>query len=89
MTPTIDRFPSDLSERILCCYVNGTSKIQIARITNIANWYFEQTIFPGQRFLFESVLEAELEVYESSETGKVICSRIPCNYLQVQEAGEE
>lgn len=75
--------PSEQSERILCFYANNTSQIQIVRIINIPNWEFERVIFPGQRLLFESVLEAQLQIY-TCITGKAIfLNEITCNYLSV------
>ncbi|ELS02223.1 protein of unknown function (DUF1830) [Xenococcus sp. PCC 7305] len=59
----------------LCCYVNRTDQIQIVRISNIDEWYFEKVIFPQQRLLFDALPEAELEVYSknSSETTRISC----------------
>ncbi|WP_137667402.1 DUF1830 domain-containing protein, partial [Sphaerospermopsis reniformis] len=41
MAQILDSLPPEQSGKILCCYVNATSKIQVARISNVANWYFE------------------------------------------------
>ena len=71
--------------RILCWYLNTTNKVQIARITNIPNWYFERTVFPGERLLFEALPEAQLEVCRSDETGAIVCERILCDRLRVEE----
>jgi hypothetical protein len=71
----------------MCWYINTTSKMQIARITNIPNWYFERTVFPGERFLFEALPEAQLEVCKTTDTGVVVCERIACDRLQVEEIG--
>ena len=59
----------------LCCYINRTDKIQIVRIVNIEQWYFEKVIFPQQRLLFDAPPEAELEVYadERDETTRIHC----------------
>ena len=43
-------------------------------------------MFPGERLLFEAQLEAELEVWRSAETGGIVCDRILCDRLQVEEA---
>jgi hypothetical protein len=85
MISTITEVISDPAMRILCWYINTSSKIQIARITNIPNWYFERTVFPGERLLFEALPEAELEVCRSVETGAIVCERILCARLQVEE----
>jgi hypothetical protein len=86
MTLTINSVNSDPAVKILCWYINITNKVEIARITNIPNWYFERTVFPGERLLFEAQPEAELEVLRSAETGVIVCDRILCDRLQVEEA---
>ncbi len=85
MTLTINSVNSDPSVKILCWYINVTNKVEIARITNIPNWYFERTVFPGERLLFEAQPEAELEVLRSAETDVIVCDRILCDRLQVEE----
>ncbi len=85
MNLTINSVNSDPSIKILCWYINITNKVEIARITNIPDWYFERTVFPGERLLFEAQLEAELEVWRSAETSGIVCDRILCDRLQVEE----
>ncbi len=85
MNLTINSVNSAPSVKILCWYINTTNKIQIARITSIPDWYFERTVFPGQRLLFEAQPQAELEVWMSTETGAIVCDRILCDRLQVDE----
>lgn len=85
MAQIFDPLPSDSSDRILCCYVNATSKIQIARITNIANWYFERVVFPGQRLMFEAVPEAQLEIHSGMMASAILSDRIPCDRLCIEE----
>jgi hypothetical protein len=63
MAQIIDPLPPDTQEPSLCSYVNATSKIQIARITNIPSWYFERVVFPGQRLVFEAMPHALLEIH--------------------------
>lgn len=71
------------SKPVLCCYVNASTHVEITRITNIPNWYFERVVFPGQRLIFEAPVEAKLEIH----TGTVICSIlseiIDCQKLQL------
>ncbi|WP_019508118.1 DUF1830 domain-containing protein [Pleurocapsa sp. PCC 7319] len=68
---------------VLCSYVNATAHIEVTRITNIPNWYFERVVFPGQRLIFEAPVTAKLEIH----TGTVICSIlseiIDCRELQL------
>jgi len=85
MNLTLNEVISERDTRILCWYLNNTSKVQIARITNIPNWYFERTVFPGERFLFEALPEAQLEVCRCAETGAIVCERILCDRLRVEE----
>ncbi|MBD2261226.1 DUF1830 domain-containing protein [Pseudanabaena sp. FACHB-2040] len=63
MTQILDSLPADCANGILCCYVNDTQQLKIARITNISNWYFERVVFPGEKLLFKALPEAQLEVY--------------------------
>ena len=85
MNLTLNQVIAEGHTRILCWYLNNTSKVQIARITNIPNWYFERTVFPGERFLFEALPEAQLEVCRSTEAGGIVCERILCDRLRVEE----
>ena len=85
MNLTLNQVISEGHTRILCWYLNNTSKVQIARITNIPNWYFERTVFPGERFLFEALPSAQLEVCRSADTGGIVCERILCDRLRVEE----
>lgn len=85
MTQLIDPLPFNHGNRIFCCYVNATSKIQVARVTNIPNWYFERVVFPGQRLLFESLSEAQLEIHTGMMASAILSDTIPCSRLQVTE----
>jgi hypothetical protein len=86
MTSAFTPFPSNLSGRILCYYVNSTTQVQRARIANIPNWLFERVIFPRQRLLFEAVPEGLLEIHTCSQQGESVFCRIPCLQLRVQES---
>lgn len=83
MTQIIDPLPSDNQKHILCCYVNATSQIQVARITNIANWYFERVVFPGQRLVFEALPQALLEIHSGMMASAILSDTIPCDRLVV------
>jgi len=69
----------------ICSYKNTHSQIQIARISNIPNWYFERVIFPGQVLLFEAFPEAELEIHTGTTVGSILSDKIPCSRLQVSD----
>ena len=83
MAQILDPLPNDQELALLCCYVNATSQIQIARITNIPNWHFERVVFPGQRLVFEAVSEAMLEIHTGMMASAILSDKIPCNRLQI------
>lgn len=86
MAQILDPLPPEQSGKSLCCYVNATSKIQVARISNISNWYFERVVFPGQRLVFEAPLEAQLEIHTGMMASAILSDTIPCNRLAIDEA---
>jgi Domain of unknown function (DUF1830) len=71
--------------RIFCCYANFSNQVQIARISEIANWYFERVVFPGQRLLFEAPSHAQLEIHTGSMASAIFSDTIACHSLRVQE----
>lgn len=73
------------NRRILCCYVNDTSKLQIIRIKNIPDFRWERVVFPGQRLMFEALSEAKLEISSS----EFVTLLLPCNKLRVTENSRE
>ena len=85
MAQILDPVPSDIDSKILCCYVNATSQIQIARIANIPNWYFERVVFPGQRLVFEAMRAAALEIHTGMMASAILSDKIPCDRLQINE----
>lgn len=89
MSQTLDPFPRDQNNSILCCYVNATSQIQIARITNIPNWYFERVVFPGQRLVFEAHENAVLEIHSGMMASAILSDTIPCIKLKLKNVEEE
>ncbi|MBE9222550.1 DUF1830 domain-containing protein [Cyanobacterium stanieri LEGE 03274] len=85
MAQILDAIPNDDNNKIMCCYVNATSQIQVARITNVANWYFERVVFPGQRLIFEALPEALLEIHSGMMASSILSDTIPCGTLSIQE----
>jgi hypothetical protein len=82
-----DPLPADLRDKtIVCSYVNATSKIQIARITNVPQWYFERVVFPGQNLIFEAIASALVEIHTGMMASSILSDTIPCVQLQVEEA---
>ncbi|MDP5016422.1 DUF1830 domain-containing protein [Anabaena sp. UHCC 0187] len=89
MAQILDPLPPEHSGKILCCYVNATSKIQVARISNIPNWYFERVVFPGQRLVFEVPPAAQMEIHTGMMASAIISDTIPCNRLVIHETSSE
>lgn len=75
----------DSSTALLCSYVNRTPQVQIARITNIENWYFERVVFPGQNLLFEAPQAAQLEIHTGMMASAILSDSIACVKLVVQD----
>lgn len=88
MAQILDPLPNDENKHILCCYVNATSQIQISRITNIPNWYFERVVFPGQRLVFEAEPHAILEIHSGMMASAILSDTIPCKRLALQPIDE-
>ncbi|MGB3494110.1 MAG: DUF1830 domain-containing protein [Elainellaceae cyanobacterium] len=88
MAQIIDSVPSSAPGPMLCCYVNATSKMQIARITNVQNWYFERVVFPGQRLIFEAVPTAQLEIHCGMMASAILSDTIPCDRLKIEDEDE-
>jgi hypothetical protein len=70
---------------ICCYYVNPTNQIQIIRITNIPNWYFEKVVFPKQRLIFQAFPEAILEINTGIMASAILSDKIQCHLLHVKE----
>ncbi|MEM1172095.1 MAG: DUF1830 domain-containing protein [Cyanobacteria bacterium P01_H01_bin.35] len=85
MAQILDPLPSESSNQILCCYVNATSQIQIAKISNVPNWDFERVVFPGQRLVFEAVVGACMEIHTGTVASSILSDTIPCDRLQINE----
>lgn len=85
MPQQVDLLPSAFEHQMLCCYVNASSQIEIARIANILNWYFERVVFPGQRIFFEAQPDAQLEIHTGMMASAILTDKIPCAKLLVNE----
>ena len=86
MTQILDPIPANNSDTVLCCYVNSSSKIQVVRITNIPNWYFERVVFPGQRLMFEALIGGQLEIHSGSMASSILEDTLPCSRLVIDQA---
>ena len=89
MAQILDPVPFDESSHILCCYVNATSKIQIVRISNVANWYFERVVFPGQRLVFEATPQSLLEIHTGMMASSILSDKIPCERICIDDLSVE
>lgn len=87
MASILSPLKSNESEQILCSYINATNHIQVARISNISNWYFERVLFPGQRLMFEAPEDAQLEIHTGNIASAILSDKIPCDRLQVTKGG--
>ena len=85
MAQILDPLPLDSSSHLVCCYVNATSKIQIARISNVPNWYYERVVFPGQRLVFEAPPKSLLEIHTGMMASAILSDKIPCDRLCILE----
>ena len=83
MTHLFNGLPSMCGLPIHCGYHNQTPKVQIIRITNIPNWYFERVIFPGEKLVLKALPEAVLEIYSSDESGPFLREVILGDWLRV------
>lgn len=79
LTPLIDSAP----KLVLCCYVNKTAHVEVARITNVSHWYFERVVFPGQRIIFEAPIAAKLEIHTGTAISSILTETIDCQELQL------
>ena len=86
MAQILDPLPSDHSDHLVCFYVNATSQIQVARITNVPNWYFERVVFPGQRLVFEAPKAGQLEIHTGMMASSILSDTISCENLSMTDA---
>ena len=68
-----------------CCYVNGSSQIQVGRISNIEGWFLERIILPGQPLFFEAPLEGQLEIHTGELASAILCDHFSCQKLQIDD----
>ena len=85
MAQILDSLPPEHDRHLVCCYVNATSKIQIARISNIPNWYYERVVFPGQRLVFQAPPHSLLEIHTGMMASAILSDNIPCERLCLLE----
>ncbi|MDI9637776.1 DUF1830 domain-containing protein [Geitlerinema splendidum] len=82
------QFTDPICHKILCYYTNPTQHIQILRIANIPGWHYEKVAFPQQSLMFEAFSEAILEIHSGTPATSIICDKIRCRLLRVEEGSE-
>ena len=86
MPQILDPMPQDHSDRLTCTYLNYTSQIQVVRITDIKNWYFERVVFPGQRLLFAAPGDAHLEIHTGMMASAILSDTLACRDLAIPDS---
>ncbi|MEM6590379.1 MAG: DUF1830 domain-containing protein [Cyanobacteria bacterium P01_C01_bin.73] len=71
-----------------CYYANTSDRLQVARIADVPDWYFERVIFPGQRLMFDAPRQAHLEIFIDQMDRAILTERIACGDLEVQNGRE-
>ncbi|MGL4880663.1 MAG: DUF1830 domain-containing protein [Waterburya sp.] len=80
---------SNISEPVLCCYINKTQRIQSGKIAHYPGGHLEKVIFPSEKFLFEAPADAELAIYIELAGNTILLDNIPCSHLQTQTASKK
>lgn len=70
-------------QKITCYYVNRSPQIEVLRVANIQDWYFEKVVFPQQRLTFKSPTQGLLEIYRSELGSPVLVDKLSCQQLEV------
>ena len=79
-------YNSDRMKSIICAYQNRTSSLQIIKIENVKNFYWEKVVFPWQTILFNTVKQAELTIYSNDNATAILTDTIACLKLQVSDS---
>jgi Domain of unknown function (DUF1830) len=87
MSQTLDGLPPEYADQAIgCAYTNHSGAIQIVRISNVENWYFERVVFPGQMIGFTAVPHATLDIYTCDHAGALLDERISCSRLTIPDS---
>lgn len=84
---TLNRAPDLEVKKILCRYCNNSDHVQVARIENLPDEYFERVFFPGDRLVFKTFPHAWLEIYTGELCSALLSERILCDQLKIELAG--
>ncbi|MBE9044270.1 DUF1830 domain-containing protein [Pleurocapsales cyanobacterium LEGE 10410] len=71
------------AQSILHAYQNKTKYLQIVKIENVVDFYWEKVVFPYQTVLFYAVKQAKLKIYSSNNATAALTDTIPCSKLKV------
>jgi hypothetical protein len=77
--------PQQNPNKIVCHYINATSKIQVIKIQNPHHFYFERVVFPGQRLFFEALPTDQLEVFTGGIASAILADTFLCETLQIEK----
>ena len=75
---------SETKKQEVCCYINESDKVIIAKISGLENRDCERVVFPSEKFIFMANDECELEIHSSTNVG-TIKNVITCSKLKVTE----
>jgi hypothetical protein len=76
---------SQRGDRIQCCYINRTAQFQIIRISNTSSTFFEKTVLPHTRIIFEAAPDDYLEIHIGNPICSILSDKIPCHRLALKE----
>ncbi len=54
------------TKSILCAYQNRINSLQVIKIENVRDFYWEKVLFPCQTILFNTVEQANLIIYSNN-----------------------
>lgn len=63
-------------------YRNDTKRIQVVRIPDAVEQFFERVVFPGQRLFFDAFPDDVLEIHSSAIATAILLDHIPCSTLE-------
>lgn len=67
----------------LCYYINPSADIQVLRIHEERDFYFEKVVFPRERLFFNAPRSSTLQVF-SQDNAALSLNTIPCAQIQVR-----
>ncbi|HBQ99646.1 MULTISPECIES: DUF1830 domain-containing protein [unclassified Roseofilum] len=79
-------YPQTLDRKnwMLCYYKNDSHSVQILKIDNAENWYFERLVDPEERLVFEAPEMAQLQIHYQFTSDYHRVEIIPCDQIRVR-----